>query len=52
MNNAHTNYCSTCSTTHPHSGVWKALKFSQPLSRMPWKYYGKVIGTLSQKNSE
>ena len=35
-----------------YSGVSKALQFSYPLSRMPWKYYGEVIGALSQKNSE
>ena len=30
----------------------KGLNFLSHLSRMPWKYYGEVIGTLSQQNIE
>ena len=30
----------------------KHLNFLSLLSRMPWEYYGEVIGTFSQKNSE
>ena len=30
----------------------KHLNFPSLLSRMPWEYYGEVIGTFSQKNSE